>query len=107
MRVQLRYFDDCPSWRLAAQRLEALRDEFDLDIQLEIVDTPEAAKRVGFHGSPSLLADGHDLFSAGDAEVGLTCRLYATADGPAGCPTVDQIRAQLIQRRDRNTGSPR
>lgn len=102
MRVQLLYFDDCPSWRQAAEQLEDLANEFDLEIDLELVDTPEAADRLRFHGSPSILVDGQDLFPTHDAGVGLSCRIYPTPDGPAGCPTLEQTRTAMQQRRIRS-----
>jgi hypothetical protein len=50
---------------------------------------------VGFHGSPSILVDGIDVFAGPDAGVGLSCRVYRTPDGPAGAPTIEQLRAAL------------
>ncbi|MGH8775740.1 MAG: hypothetical protein ACRDWI_11380 [Jiangellaceae bacterium] len=48
-----------------------------------------------FHGSPSVLVDGRDPSSHGDQPVGLACRVYQTPEGPAGAPTIDQLRAAL------------
>lgn len=96
------YFDDCPSWRQAAEQLGSLAAEFDLDIDHELVETPEAADRLRFHGSPSIVVDGQDLFQTEGAGVGLSCRIYPTPDGPAGCPTLEQTRAALKQRRIRS-----
>lgn len=96
--MRLQYFEDCPSWRVAAGHLDALRDEFDLDIEFELIDTPEAAERVGFLGSPSIVVDDQDLFEANDSEVGLGCRLYPTSNGPAGYPALEQVREALSQR---------
>ena len=93
--VTLLYFDGCPSWQLADQRLRDLADELDLTITRERVETPEAAVAWGFRGSPTILVDGEDVFAAGDEPVGLSCRIYPTPDGPAGSPTVDQLRAAL------------
>lgn len=59
------------------------------------MDTLEAAQRVGFRGSPTILVDGRDPFASGDEPVGLSCRVYATPDGPAGAPTTDQLREVL------------
>lgn len=53
--------------------------------------------RVGFHGSPSVLVDGVDRFSDPAAPVGLSCRIYQTPDGPAGSPTIEQLREILTQ----------
>lgn len=94
-QVTLLYFDRCPSWQFADQHLRELADELDLTISREKVDTPEAAERRAFRGSPTMLVDGEDGFATGDEPVGLSCRIYETADGPAGGPTVDQLRAVL------------
>lgn len=60
-----------------------------------LVDTLEEAERMGFHGSPSILVDGIDIFAEPDAGVGLSCRVYRTPDGPAGAPTIEQLRTAL------------
>jgi hypothetical protein len=96
VQIRLLYLDDCPNWREAAAVLGRLGAEMpDLEIEHAIVDTPEEAERVGFHGSPSIHVDGRDLF-AGDADpIGLSCRIYQTPDGPAGTPTLEQLRAAI------------
>lgn len=100
MEITLLYFDDCPNWTAADRHLEQLRTEFaDLVVTRRLVDTPEAAEQVGFRGSPSILIDGEDPFSAPDARVGLSCRIYQTPDGPAGSPTLDQLREAVTIRR--------
>lgn len=43
------------------------------------VETIEEAERLGFHGSPSILVDGVDVF-AEPAGVGLSCRIYRTPE---------------------------
>ncbi len=34
-----------------------------------------------------------------DEPFGLSCRMYSTPDGPAGSPTIDQLREKLSQAR--------
>ncbi len=100
MDVTLLYFDDCPNWMQAAGHLDTLAAEFpDLTLSRRLVDTSEEAERVGFHGSPSILIDGVDAFAPRDAPVGLSCRMYQTPDGPAGSPTLEQLRIALNARR--------
>ena len=90
------YFDDCPNWRVADERLAAIAAErTDLKVTRHLVDTLEEAERVGFHGSPSILVDGVDVFAGPDAGVGLSCRVYRTPEGLAGAPTMEQLRAAL------------
>jgi hypothetical protein len=96
VKVSLLYFDDCPSWRTAADRLGQLADEIPgFDVERVLVDTPEAAERTRFRGSPSIHVNGTDLFADPEAPVGLSCRIYQTPDGAAGSPTVDQLRRAL------------
>ena len=93
------YFEDCPSWQEAAQHLSTLANELDdLTITTLIVDTPELAEQYTFRGSPTITIDGDDPFAADDAPVGLSCRIYQTPDGPAGSPTLEQLRSALAQR---------
>ena len=96
MDVTLLYFDGCPNWKTADGHLQALTAEIpDLSITRRLVETPEEAVRVRFHGSPSVVVDGVDLFGGPDTPVGLACRVYETPDGPAGSPTLDQLREVL------------
>lgn len=96
MDIALLYFDDCPNWKIADERLAAIAAERpDLTVSRHLVDTLEEAERIGFHGSPSILVDGVDVFAEPDTGVGLSCRVYRTPDGPAGAPTVEQLRAAL------------
>ncbi len=96
MDIALLYFDDCPNWKIADERLAAIAAErADLTVSRHLVDTVEESERLGFHGSPSILVDGVDAFADTDAGVGLSCRVYRTPDGLAGAPTVEQLRGAL------------
>lgn len=95
MKLELLYFDDCPNWEVAAQRLDAVAARRGLAVERRIVATAEEAEAAGFRGSPTILIDGRDRFASGDERFGLTCRLYATPDGPAGSPTIEQLEAAL------------
>jgi glutaredoxin len=94
VNVTLLFFDDCPNWRVANDRLRTLAREFtDVIVTHHRVDTPDEATRVGFRGSPTILIDGVDHFATDSDPVGdLSCRVFATPDGPAGSPTLDQLR---------------
>lgn len=96
MEITLLYFDDCPNWNDTDQHLQQLQNEYpDLTVTHRVVDSPEEAERVGFLGSPSVLVDGVDPFADPDAPVGLSCRVYQTPDGPAGSPTLNQLRTAI------------
>lgn len=95
MKVTIQYFDGCPHWKVFDARVRnVLRSlyENDLDLDYQLIDSPETAERVGFHGSPTILIDGRDPFATGDEPVGMTCRVYRTEDGARGVPTETQLR---------------
>ncbi len=61
--IVLLYFDACPNWRLAAQRLRSVLRELGHEpdtVHLQQVSTPEQADLLSFRGSPTVLIDGVD-----------------------------------------------
>ena len=96
MDITLLYFEDCPNWKAADERLTELATErTDIRVTHHLVETEEEAERVRFHGSPSIQVDGVDVFAEPGAQVGLTCRRYPTPDGDEGAPTLDKLRTVL------------
>jgi len=96
MDVTLLYFEDCPHWRVTDSHLRTIAAERPaLHIERHLVETAEEAEQVGFRGSPTVLVDGVDPFADPGAAVGLMCRIYETPHGPAGSPTLTQLRAVL------------
>lgn len=91
MRIELLYFEGCPNWKTADERLRAVTAERSLEVVHRLVSTPEEAEATQFRGSPTILVDGRDPFATGDEPVGLSCRIYQTPDGPAGSPTTAQL----------------
>jgi hypothetical protein len=96
MEITLQYFEGCPNWTIAAERLTVIaQDHPDMTVTHRPVETPEDAEAIGFRGSPSILVNGTDVFPDPSAAVGLACRIYVTPDGFAGAPTLDQLRAAI------------
>ncbi len=96
MKVELRYFDGCPSWRVAEERLRSALDSTghaDTEIIRRRIETAAEAERLSFRGSPTILIDDRDPFGEAGGSCGLACRLYRTPEGLSGSPT----RAQLEQ----------
>ena len=94
MTITIRYFDGCPHWTVARQRVdEAIRvsGRSDVLVQLEMVDTPEAAEQLHFIGSPTVLVDGRDPFDPGGSAYGMSCRRFSTEAGMEGAPSVAQL----------------
>lgn len=95
MRIELLYFDDCPHWKTADERVRQVATPRGIEVEHRLVTTTEEAEAARFRGSPTILVDGHDPFACGDESFGLSCRVYQTPDGPAGAPTVEQLEAAL------------
>lgn len=91
--VTVLYFDGCPSWQTARQRLEAAAAHCQIPIRVSTrtVETTEDAERLGFTGSPTVLLDGRDPFARPGLVPSLACRVFPTPDGLAGSPTLDQF----------------
>ncbi len=101
MRIELLYFDGCPSYEALLPELhELLRDAgIEDEIQLRRVESLEDAERERFLGSPTLRIEGEDVDpTAGDRrDFGLKCRLYRVADGHARTPPESWIRSALAR----------
>ncbi len=95
MKVDLLYFDGCPHWRTAAERLATLRSELGFELDQVLVTTPEEASRLAFTGSPTIKVDGVDPFASSGDQIGFACRTYETPAGRAGSPTVEQLRRAI------------
>ena len=96
MEIILQYFNGCPNWEVLDQRLaEVVNDRSDVRVIRQLVETPEDAVRLGFHGSPTVLVDGIDPFADERTHVGLACRMFRTPAGIAGSPTVEQLREAM------------
>jgi hypothetical protein len=98
MRITIQYFEGCPHWKLADERIQGVlrtlgRDDVKMEHQL--IDSPQMAERVGFHGSPTILIDGRDPFVTGAEPVGMICRVYRTDEGNQGAPTVADLQRLL------------
>lgn len=90
MRIELLYFDGCPSHEAFLPRLRELLAQAGVDapVQERAVLSDAAAQRERFLGSPTLRVDGVDVDpGAGDrVDYGLRCRLYPTEHGLRGAP---------------------
>jgi hypothetical protein len=97
VNIEIRYFDDCPNWKLVRGSINEITEEIGLDAEvvLTIVDTPEMAERLSFRGSPTVVIDGTDPWDNPDAPIGLSCRVYRTEEGFSGSPTTAQLRDAL------------
>jgi hypothetical protein len=98
-RIELLFWDGCPSHPQALAELRAALSELGLDphaVVVREVDTDERAGEEGFVGSPTVRIDGVDVQDPGDEPVGLTCRVYRRRDGRySPVPDPDDLRDAL------------
>ena len=99
MKIELLYFDGCPSWRAGLINLKsALQLEgIQTDIDLIKVQNDDDAHRLKFLGSPNFHVDGQDLWSEARENYSLSCRIYPTTEGIKGYPSIAMLRQQLRQ----------
>ncbi len=84
MKVELRYWEGCPSYPEAIELVERVLAERAIDATFEIthVRTQGEAEELAFPGSPTILVDGRDVDPAGaNDRPSLTCRIYRLPDG--------------------------
>jgi hypothetical protein len=100
MKVEILYFDGCPTYKVADQTLRRVFAEEGLEAEVELVgvNSDEEARRLRFPGSPTIRVDGEDLFPSGAADRAawaLGCRTYRTPEGLRGSPTPEMLREAL------------
>ena len=97
MKIELLYFDGCPSWESGLKNLQAALQEEGItaDVEMVKVEGDQDATRVKFLGSPHIRIDGMDLWHEEREMYSLSCRIYLTPEGIKGFPTVPMLRAQL------------
>ena len=99
MRIELLYFDGCPSYGELLPRLRELLASIGIEeeVQLRRVETEQDAERECFLGSPTVRVDGEDVDPTAEnrEDFGLECRLYRTEAGLVRLPPESWIRAKL------------
>ena len=64
MRVEVLYFDGCPTYVAATRDVSEVLSELGMEAEVEMVavNSDEDAERLRFPGSPTIRVDGRDLF---------------------------------------------
>ena len=91
MRVELLFWDGCPSHPQALAELRAAMADVALDPSEVVVREIQTQAQAGlerFVGSPTIRIDGVDVQPPGEEPAGLTCRVYHRRDGRVS-PTPD------------------
>lgn len=101
MRVEILYFDGCPSHERVLPRVRELLAEGGVSEQVELrrVESLEAAEAERFLGSPTVRVDEADVEPGADgrSDFGLKCRLFRTSQGISATPPDEWLRAALGQ----------
>ena len=98
MRVNFLYYEECPSYDLALERLREVMAEEGIPGEVEVVkvETEEQAHQLRFVGSPTIRIDGQDIDPPSDPRYALTCRVYHLEDNRiSALPSKDMIRRAL------------
>jgi hypothetical protein len=98
VRVEVLYFDGCPTYVAATRTVSEVLSELGMDAEVEqvAVNSDKEAERLRFPGSPTIRVDGRDLFPVPERGIwALGCRTYATPESLKGCPTREMIRYAL------------
>jgi hypothetical protein len=99
VKIELLYWDGCPSYPEALELLHTVLAEQGLEATVELreVRTDEEAQTLRFPGSPTIRIDGRDVDAAGaESRPALTCRIYHLADGRISpIPSREQLEEAL------------
>ena len=88
---------ECPGAEALESRLAPpLAARPDIQLEWQVVTTEDEARRLGMTGSPTILAEGADLFARPGQQPSLSCRVYPDGHGHLGpAPTPVQLREAL------------
>ena len=99
MKVELLYFDGCPTYERLLPRLRELVARVDPSVEVELrrVETIDEAERERFLGSPTVRVDGRDVDPGADerGDFGMKCRIYETAQSLGPLPPESWITEAL------------
>lgn len=99
MKIELLYFDGCPSYEALLPRLQELLSTEGMvdDLELRRLESADDAERERFLGSPTVRVDGEDVEPGASSrtDFGLKCRLYRTYAGASPVPPERMIHDAL------------
>jgi hypothetical protein len=96
MKVELLWWEGCPSYPETLADLQRVLAEESVDAEVEMVEveSDEQARAERFPGSPTVRLDGVDAIAPPEGEpFSLTCRVYRLRDGRVSAtPDPDDLR---------------
>ncbi len=101
MKIELLYFEGCPSYQTALKYLEEVIKQQKLSVHVEMVkiESDEEAQKNRFLGSPTVRVNGLDIEPSAQerGSFSMCCRLYPEVGKMAGWPSKDLIRHALTE----------
>jgi hypothetical protein len=97
MKIELLYFDGCPSWKPGLANLKSALELEGLEVPVDMVRVEDeaGATDLKFLGSPSFHVNGVEFWPEEREEYALNCRVYSTPEGLKGWPTLSMLRNKL------------
>ncbi len=99
MKVEVLYFEGCPSHEALLPRLRTVLAETGTASEVETrrIESPEAAEAERFLGSPTVRVDGADVEPGTERreDFGLKCRLFRTRERTSPVSPDKWIRSAL------------
>jgi hypothetical protein len=100
MRIEVLYFEECPNYLPALDRLRAVLRHEGVNAEVSVIKVNDAssAQRLQFIGSPTIRINGLEIEADARAQGGggLACRRYSE-----GLPSEALIRAALKEAREK------
>ena len=96
--VELLVVPDCSNESVALSVLCLAFDRLGLaaqSVRTTVIASQEQTPERGFVGSPTILINGVDPFSAAGQSPAYACRVYATPDGLSGVPPLGEVISAL------------
>jgi hypothetical protein len=96
-KVTILHVRDCPNLAAVRERLDAvLAQRGDVEVEVRLIQTQDAAELEGMAGSPTVLIDGIDPFAEPGQSPSVSCRIYRDDAGCiSGAPSLAQLRHVL------------
>ena len=100
VKIDVLSVPDCPTHAIAVSRIiEALRagSLTGVEISARVITNDADDHALGMQGSPTILIDGRDPFVEAGTSPSMSCRLYRSAAGFEGAPSVAELIAALTR----------
>jgi len=98
MKVEILWFDECPSYQLTRELLAQVLREEKINAAIEMIQVRDNAdaRAKKFLGSPTIRINNVDPFAELNQNTfAMQCRVFRTPDGLKGVPTKEMLRRMV------------